>query len=312
MRQGLANVFSPYYVFRPRQLVQRVVGEYRQEDESRFTLPWGDEIICHANESVGLGIRRRGLRDLAVCEAMLRLADPGETAVDIGANIGQMTSLLAHAVGRSGRVIAFEPHPGVFALLARNTREWVAASARDIEARPEALSDREGVAELSTDVFETNEGSATLESVTTERYGKDVHTVPVKRLDDVVGDDIRIGVMKIDIEGHELQALLGARGLLAAGRIRDIVLEEREEPPTPVTRLLAEHGYALMRLGQALRGPTAGPLDDQTISTGFGDDLSLLATLAPERAIERLRVRGWAIYRAGPAGRIEHDRNPQR
>lgn len=309
--QSLANVFSPYYVFRPGQLVRRVLGEFGSGDERRFVLPWGAVVTCRPRESLGLGMRRRGLNDLAVCETLLRLADPGETAIDVGANFGQMTSLLASCVGTSGRVIAFEPHPDVFTLLMRNAREWMATSTTaTIEARQEAVSDTAGVAELSTDVFDINEGSASLEPLTRVRGAKNVHRVRVCRLDDVLGPDAQIGVVKIDIEGHELHALEGARAALTTGRIRDIVFEERNELPTPVTRLLAEHGYAMMRIGARLRGPTLGALVDRSIKTGFGDDQSLLATLAPERAVERLGVRGWAVYGVGPAGADRARRAP--
>jgi FkbM family methyltransferase len=313
LRQGVANVFSPYYVFRPKQLVGRVAGEFRGRDDERYELPWAAGIRCRSHESVGQGIRRRGIHDLAVSEALLRLADPGETAIDVGANLGLMTSLLSYAVGASGRVISFEPHPDVFALLMRNCREWQADRAFGvIEARQEALSDEDGAAELATDVFEVNEGSASLEPLTRERHSKNIHTVRVRRLDDVREADADVGVMKIDIEGHELQALAGARDALATGRIRDVVLEEREDPPTPVTRLLAEHGYAIMRIGLRLRGPTLGRLDDRSITPGFGDDQSLLATRDPGRAVARLGLRGWAVYGVGPAGRVERTLRPRR
>jgi FkbM family methyltransferase len=303
--QALKNVFSPYYVYRPGQFVRRVVGDRSSDAEARLPLPWGATITCHPQESVGRGIQRRGVYDLGVCEVLLRLADPGETAVDVGANIGQMTSALAHAVKRSGRVIAFEPHPAVYALLDKNVREWRARpSAPTIEAHQEALSDRDGVAELATDVFGLNEGSASLEPLAQPRHAKDVHTVRVRRVDDVLGDKARVGVMKLDVEGHELHALRGAQAALTTGRIRDLVVEEQDEPPTPVTRLLAQHGYTLMRIGEQLRGPIVGALDDPTIAVGFGLAQSLLATLDPQRALERLKLRGWATYGVGPAAKL--------
>jgi FkbM family methyltransferase len=201
----------------------------------------------------------------------------------------------------------------VFALLSRNCDEWREDGRFGVvEPRREAVSDEDGVAELATDVFEVNQGSASLEPLTQERQFKNVHKVRVRRLDDILGDSGRIGVMKIDIEGHELRALEGAREALSSGRIRDLVLEERNEPPTPVTRLLAGHGYAMMRIGLGLRGPIVGRLDDLTVVPGFGDDQSLLATREPRRAIERLGARGWAVYRVGPAGRNERARRPGR
>ena len=52
--------------------------------------------------------------DLISCEAIWRLLDEGELALDVGANIGYMTSLMAARLGKNGRVIAFEPHPVLF------------------------------------------------------------------------------------------------------------------------------------------------------------------------------------------------------
>jgi FkbM family methyltransferase len=49
--------------------------------------------------------------------------EPGR-AVDVGANIGYMTSLMAHKVGLSGKVIAFEPHPAIYKRLVNNVQDW--------------------------------------------------------------------------------------------------------------------------------------------------------------------------------------------
>ena len=270
-------------------------------------MQWGHAISADPHDPIGLALLRRGMFDLLVCETLLRLTDAGETVVDAGANIGQMTSLLAHAVGERGRVISFEPHPKVFARLARNAAQWQALpGSPQLELHQVGLSDADGVAKLSTDVFESNQGSASLETPTQHRGRMDEHTVEVQRLDDALGDDVNVGVMKMDVEGHEIRALEGASAMLRSGRIRDIVFEERDAPPTPVTRLLEDYGYTVIRLGEGLRGPLLGSIGAADVEGK--DDPSLLATRAPERAIERLRVRGWAIYGVGPAGRIERRR----
>jgi FkbM family methyltransferase len=306
LRRRLANVARPHYVFQPIQVVRRVVTDMRPRPPvSRFRLLWGPEITAttaNPQDPVGLGLMRRGIFDLLVCETLLRLADPGETALDVGANIGQMTSLLAHAVGEHGRVVAFEPHPEVFSLLASNAAEWKALpSSAEIELHEAGLSDVDGVATLTTDVFEINQGSASLEPPTQQRGKLDRHSVRVQRLDTALGES-RVGVMKMDIEGHELRALQGAHAVLSAGRIRDIVFEEREQPPTAVTSLLQEHGYTVMQLGERLRGPLLGPLGARDVQSK--DDPSLLATREPARAAQRLAVRGWAVYGLGPAARL--------
>ena len=48
------------------------------------------------------------------------IVTPGMTVVDVGAHIGYYTTQFARLVGPEGRVIAFEPHPGNFELLAHN------------------------------------------------------------------------------------------------------------------------------------------------------------------------------------------------
>jgi FkbM family methyltransferase len=304
----LSSLARPHYLFRPIQILRRVTSELRpSSEEHSFPLIWGSEITSNPRDPIGLGLLRRGVFDLLVCETLLRLSDPGETVIDAGANIGHMTSLLAHAVGPQGVVIAFEPHPQVFARLTSNAELWRAvASSGTIELNQAGLSDSEGTATLATDVFDHNQGSPSLEPLQQIRGAVDEHSVRIVRLDDALASVDRVGVMKMDIEGHEARALAGARELLASGRIRDIVFEEREKPPTDVTRLLESHGYAILQLGERLRGPWVAQLGTDAINPK--DDPSLLATRDPARALARLAPRGWAVYGIGPAGRAEKRR----
>lgn len=55
-----------------------------------------------------------------VDRTLRRLTLPGEVALDIGANIGATSLVLARAVGPSGKVVAFEPHPQTAILLRAN------------------------------------------------------------------------------------------------------------------------------------------------------------------------------------------------
>jgi FkbM family methyltransferase len=303
------NLLKPHYVFHPTQVARRVrFAIERPSRERNSRLPWGSVIAYDPRETVGMMIGRCGVFDIVVCETLTRLTDDGETSIDVGANIGQMSSALASAAGPTGLVIAFEPHPAVFDQLTRNVRKWadVPTMAR-IDLRRVAVSDQEGTATLSTRFFNSNHGSASLEPTTyAESTTVDAHTVPVQPLDTAIGPGVSIGVMKIDIEGHELPALSGATDMLSAGCIRDIVFEERNEPPTVVTRLLEEHGYTILRLAEGLLGPEVDTIDQRaSYRTWRGDDRSLLATRAPRRATERLGLRGWAIYGAGPARRFD-------
>src|SRR5262249_8462881 len=162
-------------------------------------------------------------------EMLYRLAEPGETAIDVGANIGHMSSVLAARVQRSGKVIAFEPHPEIFEELRANAALWHAnPDAGQVILHPVALSDdsRTGHLQLWRH-FEANRGTASLEG---EGHPSEApagtYLVPLRRLDAMIAEDERVGVMKMDVEGHELHVLKGATKLLESRRVRDLVFED--------------------------------------------------------------------------------------
>jgi FkbM family methyltransferase len=64
-----------------------------------------------------------------------------ETVLDIGANIGYLTVLMAHKVGPAGRVIAFEPVPSVYARLCENLE---LNDLHHVQAERLAVADGEG------------------------------------------------------------------------------------------------------------------------------------------------------------------------
>lgn len=65
-------------------------------------LPWGSEIRVNIGEGIGNTIWRTGVDDLPVLECLWRLTDPGDRCVDVGANIGLMTNVMAFRAGSEG------------------------------------------------------------------------------------------------------------------------------------------------------------------------------------------------------------------
>ena len=131
----------------------------------------------------------------------------GMTFVDDGAHIGYYALLASKIVGPSGRVIAFEPDPDNFKLMSDSIRINRYAN---VEAVQKAVSSKSGKAKLylcdnsSGDrrIFESNDGRTAIEVETTA-------------LDDFFkGRDSKVDVLKMDIEGAEVAALQGMRGLL--------------------------------------------------------------------------------------------------
>jgi FkbM family methyltransferase len=236
---------------------------------------------------------------LSASEAIWRLLADDELAVDVGANIGYMTGLMAARVGPRGQVIAFEPHPTLFEQLTNNVCSWRSdPRAGDITLHELALSDRGGTARLHTsDEFDANMGTATLRSAddrSAEAHRKPLD-VAVAKLDDLVHRDV--GLLKIDVEGHEHSVLVGTRGLLERGAIRDIVFEEHRPLPTPTTELLESHGYKLFRLEQRFAGVKLTP-NPRGAAPQLWDAPAYLATNSPDRAVNLLRISGWAVLRS--------------
>lgn len=112
--------------------------------------------------------------------------------------------------------------------------------------------------------------------------------------------------MKIDVEGHERAVLEGAERALADRRIRDVVFEDFDDPPTAVAQLLQGHGYEIFSLDHSLLRPLAGPPTRRAGGLS-GADPSYLATADPRRALDRLSRRGWAVLGVGPAARLTGD-----
>lgn len=123
---------------------------------------------------------------------------PGMTYVDVGANIGTTTLAAAQAVGATGRVIAFEPHPATFRDLTDN-----------VALNPELAS---RITLVSSAVGEST-GSAGISDL----VANDVNhidsagiPVPMTTLDDALAGTPKIDLLKIDVEGYERNVLQGA------------------------------------------------------------------------------------------------------
>ena len=198
-------------------------------------LPSGGELELRYRERIGLSTLLNGPFETAEVAALCRVAAPGSTAIDVGANVGVFTVPLAFAVGRDGRVFAFEPAPHTAARLRANVG-------------------RNGLANV--EVFECalgrDAGPMTLRLGADEAYNAIVGlepdsgpTVQVERLDAVWSrsDGPPVSVLKIDVEGGELGVLEGARGLLEA--MRPVVLLEAADPADldTLSRWLEPLGY---------------------------------------------------------------------
>jgi len=247
-----------------------------------------------------------------------RLTDPGDTVIDVGANIGYMTSIMSVRVGKTGRVICFEPHPQIYNELYRNVKHWQKMyDWNHIETYLTALSDVKGKGFLKAPL-ENNLGTASLiqfdsvdgsVSYREDRInihkgnaGHNGYIVLKDRLDNKL-EKLKVhqvDVLKIDVEGHELQVLKGVERLLSRKAIRDIFFEDSSCYWRPTGEflkdfdVLSDNGYMIFKISKGFLKPLLdSPHKFIDLSQNF-DPINYLATIDPDRAVHRLQNNGWS------------------
>jgi len=138
---------------------------------------------------------------------MERLVKPGMRVVNCGANIGYYTLHLARWVGREGEVIAFEPDPNCVRLLKKNAE---ANGLQNIKGEPLAVADKPSTRELY--FCEENRGDHRLFNNEADREALQVQATS---LDEYFPAGTRVDLIKMDIQGSELQALNGMTRVLS-------------------------------------------------------------------------------------------------
>lgn len=247
------------YRLSPRKVAYWCTGAVRIDGRTYYVDP-DDRIITRA-------LVDWGIWEPLETAVLHRELHPGDTFIDVGANIGYYTVLAAKLVGPQGRVIAFEPDPTNFALLRRNVE---ANGCTNVVLQQKALSNKPGTLKLYLE--QTNKGGHKV-----FQYGdaKEYVEVAAVTLDDYLKDfSGRVDVIKIDTEGAEGMILEGMQatlrrheearllveffpklldsfgydpaqvlaGLQSLGfEFRDLNEAQQQVEPTSVAKLLAQH-----------------------------------------------------------------------
>jgi FkbM family methyltransferase len=157
----------------------------------------------------------------------------GDWVLDVGANIGHYTCRLSEIVGPKGRVIAFEPVPETFELLAANMLRF---PLRNVSLLNFAASESAISLGMNVPRFETGLYNYYMAHLTADDSDRQVLCVMI----DGLNLPHRIQFVKIDAEGHELSVLRGMRGLLKRDRPVLVV----EDNSSEVLAYLTDFGYA--------------------------------------------------------------------
>lgn len=137
--------------------------------------------------------------------------------IDVGANIGHYTAKLSELVGSQGRVVAFEPVPATFELLAANSTRF---SHRNITLMNIAASDSTAILGMEIPKFDSGLDNYYMANITSGESSLNIMTIPIDNLH----LHTRVSFVKIDAEGHELSVLKGMQQLIK--RDKPVVLAE--------------------------------------------------------------------------------------
>lgn len=190
-------------------------------------------------------------------EAQVDLA--GATAWDVGAHVGYHTLALASLVGPTGRVVAFEPNPHNLQRLRCHLKENSLLAGR-VELHTEALSNVDGQQSFRYSPRFSSRGYLDLHGPPSDRFGRTHYehyesmSIAVMRADSIVKAGVSPpSLIKIDVEGAELEVLEGAIELLNVYRPVLAIEIHNITSMFHVQGLLFEYGYDLRLLTSASR-----------------------------------------------------------
>ena len=236
--------------------VKRTRGRLLREIEPGVKMKlYGDSVLC---EMLLLQNFEDETRDLL--KAFLR---PGDTFLDVGANVGLFTLIAARRVGRSGKVHSFEPVRKTHARLIENVR---LNGLTNVACHCIALSDTIG----ETTITVAGEGFDAWNSLGKPYMGGTVgtETVATTTLDEFVERHAlngKITAIKIDVEGWESRVLGGANRTLSRGDAPLLIVEFTEQAArlagsscNELHRALSALGYEIMSFDR--RAPVLTPV----------------------------------------------------
>jgi FkbM family methyltransferase len=191
------------------------------------------------------------------------LCQKGMTVVDIGAHVGLHSLILASRAGKEGRIHCFEPCARSCKILRRNL---FINGFSNVNVHQVALSDRNGISTF----FEFNEEltwsslypPAGLESCTQVR-------VETACLDEVLPEDVKVDLVKLDAEGAELDILRGMKRIIARSPRIQIIVEfgpsnivRAGNRPEDLLQLIREFGFSMQCIDEATGQLSPAKIDE--------------------------------------------------
>lgn len=197
---------------------------------------YGQMLFNRYDMYIGRSLQLYGEFSEGECEVFRQIVRQGNTVVEVGANIGSHTVPLAQWVGPRGRVIAFEPQRIVFQNLCANV---ALNNLLNVHCLQQAAGAKLGSIVVPHIDYqsENNFGGLGLGSFT---RGERVPLVTIDSLELDACD-----LIKIDAEGMEREAILGAQKTIEKFKPTLYVENDRTDRSDDLIRTLDGFGYAM-------------------------------------------------------------------
>ena len=214
---------------------------------------------------------------------------PGDTILDVGANLGYYVLLESEAIGPKGRILAVEPSPENVQILKKNIElNGIGSQVQVVEG---GISDENGTAEIQISKWSNLHSFTVAHEFVSSKVerGLEVNTY---RLDDLIEEKgIKAGevnMIRMDVEGHEVKVMKGMSKILDTAKNLTVIMEIH---PMFINEAFGNEAYQELLDGFASRdfkvevvAVNLGSRDSIKVEVESIDDLRTLDTKYPDCA----------------------------
>lgn len=203
-----------------------------------------DDIFLHldCSEWIQVELLSNGQIEPQTIRLFKKLIEPGDSVIDVGAHVGFHSVHAARCCGDTGNVLAIDPQPYNVDRIARNAN---CNSLENITAICAAISNCSGFIKINLQ-DEKDRARLSISLDGPNDYSQKIE-VPVRTLKDLLERHQieKIKVLKIDVEGCELQVLegLGDKIECCENIIFEVLSDSHAEDRTAIFELLSGHRY---------------------------------------------------------------------
>lgn len=241
-----------------------------------------DFLFPAADRIVGASLRHAGEFARPELDVIDKLMAGGGTFLDVGANIGTMAVPIAARHPQS-RVVAIEANRHLAMILSANA---LANRLSNLDVHHTAAGSAAGIVAFPAPSLASAINFGALSLHAQEGGPSPTENVMVSTLDDVAPADTR--VIKIDVEGHELEVLAGASKLLASRKQSWVIEHKADEASKTVTRMFLDAGYTVYWLFAPFVTPSAAK--KAGAPTSISGDTNILAIPSGEPPVPMTRI----------------------